>query len=146
MPCDSACSRMVLLSYPLSVSSISPVNPSIKPAACVQSATVPDVIIARIGIPCASTARCILVLSPLLCDSCPDFRPLRPPHADALCNATHQSSATRNLVPRQILRAVFPTNLCRASGKNGVVYFSSPQGRAEDRATGHRCAESRILR
>ena len=34
----------------------------------------PAVIMILTGIPCASTARCILVLSPLLCVSCPDYR------------------------------------------------------------------------
>ena len=39
---------------------------SIKASACLQSAVVPSVIRILTGIPCASTAKCILVLSPLL--------------------------------------------------------------------------------
>lgn len=48
-----------------------------------QSARVPSVTRNRTGIPCASTARCILVLSPLLSGSSPDCRPSLPTHADA---------------------------------------------------------------
>ena len=45
-------------------------NPSINRAATVQSAVVPEVIKNRTGIPCASTAKCILVLSPLCTTHC----------------------------------------------------------------------------
>src|ERR1700722_1655160 len=58
--------------------------PSIRGKAWVQSAEVPGVIRTRTGRPSASTARCILVLSPLLCGPCPDCLLLRPPHADGL--------------------------------------------------------------
>ena len=50
--------------------------PSISSPACWQSAAVPSVISILTGIPCASTARCSFVLSPLLCDSCSDYRQL----------------------------------------------------------------------
>ena len=45
--------------------------PSIKAMACVQSAVVPAVTATLTGIPCASTARCILLLCPFLCGPCP---------------------------------------------------------------------------
>ena len=58
-------------------------GPSINLQASRQSARVPFVTRNRTGIPCASTARCILVLSPLLSGSSPDCRPSLPTHADA---------------------------------------------------------------
>ena len=95
IPCLIACSIMAYESYPLSAKRCFASSPLISAMACVQSATVPDVIIALNGIPCASTARCILVLSPLLCAPCLGLRPL---HVDELCSVKHQSSAIHNRV------------------------------------------------
>ena len=50
------------------------IYPSINRSACAQSAEVSFVTKTRIGIPCVSTARCILVLSPLLYGSSSDYR------------------------------------------------------------------------
>lgn len=65
------------LSYPLSARRYSAVIPSTNLQACEQSATVPAVTDILTGIPCcASTARCIFELSPLLCVPCPDYHRL----------------------------------------------------------------------
>lgn len=40
---------------------------------------------------CASTAKCILVLNPLLCGPCPDYRLLFLPHGDVPYNEWSQS-------------------------------------------------------
>ena len=58
------------VSYPRSASSASASMPLIRWIASLQSARVPSVTIIRTGIPCASTARCIFELSPLLCAPC----------------------------------------------------------------------------
>lgn len=84
IPCFSACLTITSLSYPRSANKYSAVRPSIKTPACVQSAVVPCVIATLIGIPCASTAKCNLVLSPLLCDSFPDFHLLHLLHVGEL--------------------------------------------------------------
>lgn len=42
--------------------------------------------------PCASTARCILVLGPLLYTPCPDCLPWHLLHAGARCNDWHRSN------------------------------------------------------
>ena len=72
----------VSLSYPLSARRYSAVIPSISLQACEQSATVPTVTNILTGIPCASTARCIFELRPLLCAPYPDCRHVRPQHVD----------------------------------------------------------------
>ena len=51
---------MTSLSYPKSSNKFSAFMPSMSLLACVQCATVPDVISTRICIPCASTAKCSL--------------------------------------------------------------------------------------
>ena len=50
--------------------------------ACEQSATVSAVTNILSGIPCASTAKCIFELSPLLCVPCPDCHRLLLQHTD----------------------------------------------------------------
>ena len=85
------------VSYPRSARRYSAWNPSISCAATVQSAVVPEVIKNRTGIPFASTAKCILVLSPLLCGPSPDSHHVRQRRRDALSHGWRRSSATQNL-------------------------------------------------
>ena len=59
----------ILTAIPRSARRFCAVKPSINLRACMQSAVVPWVTAIRTGIPCASTAKCSFVLSPLLCDS-----------------------------------------------------------------------------
>ena len=56
-----------------------------------QSAVTPSVTTHRTGTPRASTARCILVLSPLLCARFPGFPLSLHRHACALSRSLHQS-------------------------------------------------------
>ena len=91
IPCDSASWMMASVSYALSANKCSALIPSINGLACVQSAVVPSVINILTGIPNASTARCSLVLSPLLCGSFLDFRLLPQLHVDVLLYGSHQS-------------------------------------------------------
>ncbi|MPN03118.1 hypothetical protein SDC9_150341 [bioreactor metagenome] len=72
IPPFSAFSTIVSESYPRSAKSALASMPSINSSAWLQSAVVPFVIEILTGTPCASTARCILVLSPLLSWPCPD--------------------------------------------------------------------------
>lgn len=58
---------MVSLSFAFSARSAGASKPFVKLAACGQSATGPAVTRTRSGRPCSSTARWILVLSPILC-------------------------------------------------------------------------------
>jgi len=120
--------------------------PSVSRPACAQSAAVPSVIKIRIGIPCASTARCILVLSPLLSGSSPDCHPPLPPRVDAPLRGWRQSSATRNPVHRSRLPTVSPRCPCPASGKNVVALCSSSHSPAASPAKAHPCEVSRIPR
>ena len=68
------------------------------------------------GIPHASTARCILVLSPLLCGSCPDCRLWLLPHEDEPCNDWRRSSAIRNPARQSGFQATVSKSPCPASG------------------------------
>lgn len=90
MPRFSAPERMASVSYALSPKSMSAWKPSVRGSACVQSPTVPAVTRTRSGRPCASTAKWILVLSPLLCGSSPRSLPSRRRHADELSRDWHQ--------------------------------------------------------
>ena len=84
IPWLSAWAIISSLSYALSAKRCSASIPSIRRDACLLSCVVPSVIIILIGIPCASTAKCTFVLSPLLSDSCLDCLLLLQPHEDAL--------------------------------------------------------------
>ena len=85
----------------------------------------PAVIMILTGIPCPSTARCILALSPLLCGSCPDYRLLPLLHGHVPCNKWSQSSATRNPAYPSDLQGHVPMYLYHANDKNDDEYFSS---------------------
>ena len=98
--------------------------PSIKATACVQSAVVPAVTATLTGIPCASTARCILLLSPLLCGPYPDYRPWRLPHGGGLCNGWHRSSTIQNLDHQEFFpySLVSPTNKALVNGSPFAIF------------------------
>ena len=81
--------------------------PSIKAAACVQSAVVPAVTATLTGIPCASTARCILLLSPLLYAPSPGCRLWLQPRGGELCNGWRQSSAIQSQDHRSGIQGAF---------------------------------------
>ena len=135
-----------LLSYPRSAKSASALKPSMNARASLQSALAPSVTATLSGIPCASTARCILVLSPLLRDSSPGCRQPLQRHGDALCNGSNQSSATHSQAQPRAPQGVFPKHPGHANGKTGDGYFSSLQGQEADRAMALPFAISRIPR
>ena len=94
MPKFSALLTILLLSY--ARSAINPRNPtfSINSPAFAQSAVTPSVTMHRTGTPRASTARCILVLSPLLCGRFPGFRLALHRRAHALWRSSRRSWST----------------------------------------------------
>ena len=146
MPSLTALSMIASVSYPRSARRYSAWNPSISCAATVQSAVVPEVIKNRTGIPFASTAKCILVLSPLLCGPSPDFHHVRQRRRDALSHDWRRSSATQNLCHLPGLPESFPISLCHAIGRTGGVHSSSFPTFPANPARALQCAESRILR
>ena len=118
--------------------------PSIRAIASLQSARVPAVTRTRIGIPFASTARCIFVLSPLLYVPCPGSpRPL-PPRGDAPCNGTHLSSAIHNRVQPPELPGFSPIRRCPANGETAGIQSSISHIGAAGLAKVRRLAKSKI--
>ena len=84
IPSSASLSTKLSLSYPLSASKFPASIPSTSLQACEQSATLPAVINILTGIPCASTARWSLLLSPLLCGPYPDCLLVRLSHGNEL--------------------------------------------------------------
>ena len=82
IPESSAMVMISLVSYPRSASKYCAGKPSISLAATAQSAVVPAVTKNRTGIPFASTAKCIFVLSPLLYVPCLGCLQRHQPHVD----------------------------------------------------------------
>lgn len=133
------------VSCALSANKCSASNPSIKSLPYLQSAQEPAVTITLTGIPCASTAKCILVLSPLWYGSCPDSRRVRLPHGDAPCNSSHLSETTRNRGQRSSAPGGLPKYPGHANGKSVGGCSSSHHSPAVNPATVHRCGVSRRL-
>lgn len=138
-----ATAMISLVSYPRSASKYCAAKPSISCVATAQSAVVPAVTKNRTGIPCASTARCILVLSPLLCVPYPDCRRLLRPHADEPLYSLHRSSAIRSLLPLSAPQGFAPRCACRATGKIVCTRSSNRRIPAADPAMALRFAVSR---
>src|SRR3990167_11203906 len=107
---------MALLSYPRSANKYSAVSPSIREIGLMQFCVVPCVIIALTGIPCASTAKCSFVLSPLLCGSYLDFRLLRHSHEGEPYNGLHQSLAIHSQGYQSNFPKAAPKHLYLANG------------------------------
>ncbi len=131
------------VSYPLSAKRKSASNPSIRQQASAQSALVPSVIETRTGKPSASTAKCILVLSPLLCGSLLGCLQPPQPHVDEPYNGLHQSSAIQSPAPPSTPPAGLPTRHDPAIGKICVVCFSSDRNPVGDRARVRLCGVSK---
>ena len=145
VPILRANSIISFTSYALSASRHFALKPSINSQAWVQSAVVPSVTINLTGIPCASTAKCILVLSPLLCDSSLGCRPLHLMRADALWHALHLSSAIQNQAHQSFALKAVPTRLCLANGRIYGGCFSSRRNQAANPAMAHLFAISTAL-
>lgn len=93
--------------------------------ACELSALVPLVIVKQTSIPSASTARCIFVLNPLLCDPYLDCHLLLLPHVNGLWYKKRQSLTTRNLGLEQISWIIFPKYPYLAIARSGDSCFSN---------------------
>gem|GEM_PF-4491386 len=65
IPNETACATSALVSYPLSASKYAALWPSIRADSWLQPAVVPEVSRHLIAMPCASTVKLILLLSPL---------------------------------------------------------------------------------
>ncbi len=98
--------------------------PSIKAMACVQSAVAPAATATPTGIPCASTAKCILLSSPLLCGPCLGC-PLGSRRVEvdfAMAGIDHQPFKIRLINPH--FKEVFPYSL--VSPPNKALVNGSP--------------------
>ena len=94
-------------------------------AAIAQSTAVPEVIKNHTSIPCASTARCILVWVPFCAVHCLDFRLAHRRRWDAPWRGWHQSSAIQSLCRPPALPVFFPRFPCPAIGGTDGVHSSS---------------------
>ena len=140
----SAFSTIASESYPQSAKRAPASIPSINFSAYPQSAAVPLVIRILTGIPCASTARCTLVLSPLLSCPYPDCRRERRFHVDELLHDLRQSSAVQIQDCQSAIPADVPRPPCRANGKNAYEYSSNLRSSAANHAKGRPFAISKI--
>ena len=95
--------------------------------------------------PFASTAKCILVLSPLLYVPCPDSRQPLQRHGDEPCNVTHRSLTTQNQVQLRPLQVFFPTHLRCANDEIVEIQSSSFHTEAAYLATARLYAKPRTL-
>lgn len=120
IPRSRAYSTILFVSYPRSAKRTSALIPSISSSAQAQSARVPSVTMIRNGLPRPSTARCILVFSPLSYDSFPDSpRLLRMP-AGVLYNGSRLSSATDPPLPLSMPALCTPSDpFCSISDTAG---------------------------
>lgn len=98
----------------------------------VQSARVASEAMIPAGIPCASPARCILVLSPPLRSSFLDclhaLRQHADADADAPCNGLHQSSATQNRSHQALVRTVPSRHPVAPTTKSALHVFQHRYG------------------
>lgn len=108
------------------------VTHAINAQACLQSGRIPFVIATLIGIACASTVKCILMLN-LLRGPCLDGRFLSHWHEGGTFCDAHLSWSTHNQDPPSKRRVVSPTRLYLAAVKSDVAYsYNRP-----DRIIGH---------
>ena len=120
--------------------------PSIRWIASLQSARVPSVISTLTGIPFASTARWILVLSPLLYDPYPGFHLSLQRHEDVPCNGLRQSWAIQSQVHPPEFPTTFPTCPCPAICETADIQYPISHSTVVGLAMGLLCVKSRTPR
>ena len=144
--CFWAYALITLLSYALSPNSHSAKIPSIKVHSCVQSAVVPVIINTLTGIPSASAAKCIFVLSPLLYVPCPDFLPQLLSHEDEPWHGSRQSSTIRSHDHQWCVQVSFPTLLAQPNAGIAWPHYSSFRIQVVNLVTARLRVESKRLR
>ena len=102
-------------SYPRSANNARASIPDINFSQSLQSAVVPDVTKIPTGILCASTAKCTLVLSPLLRAPCLGSRQPLQQRVGVPRNGTHQSSTIQHRGPPQVFPAISLRCRCYAT-------------------------------